>query len=449
MTPKLQQAIKLLQLSTLELTAEIYQAMEANPLLDAEEIAEDTPPTQRPEAKEDQRAEGPTTWESSLYPSRGRDKLSPREMALELAAADDGGLREHLRWQLDLGHYSKRDRVIAESIVDAVGDDGYLTESPDEIYRCLSQAVMLDYDEMQAVLHRVQHLDPVGVACADVRECLQIQLGELDGDSEGLAAAQAIVAEHLELLSRQDMVKLRRLLKVDEAEIRAACELIRSLDPKPGSRINSGRTEYITPDLVVYRDADRWRVRLEDYKLPRLHINHYYAGLIDKTSGSDASYIRGQLREARWFIKSLETRNDTLLRVGQYIIDRQAAFFDLGEEAMQPLVLREVAAFLDLHESTISRATSRKYLRCARGVFELKYFFSSHVPTVTGGACSATAIRAKIARMIATESARHPLSDASLAESLRDEGVAVARRTVAKYREAMAIPSSSHRKRLI
>lgn len=465
LTPQLQQAIKLLQLSTLELSAEINEALESNPMLemdegdsasdgdsnDASDQSEDYPAESDSDAGSDKLEPG-EDWElpvdSPLSADRPLNEPSHRDIALEMAAADEGGLAAHLRWQLNLTPFNHAEAALADVIIDALDEHGYLREPLDELLEAAGVAHRLDREEAEIVLHRLQHFDPLGVASRSLQECLLVQLRALPEDTPGRSLAERMVSECLEDLPRNDHGKLAKDLQEDKQAIAQAGELIRTLEPRPAGQISAEPVEYVRPDVAVVREQDRWVVRLEGQGLPALRINAYYASLCDSAGGSDASYLKAQMREARWFLKSLETRNDTLVRVAEAIVDRQQGFFDRGEEGMQPLVLREIAEAVELHESTISRATTRKYLRCPRGVFEFKYFFSSAVSTTDGGSASATAIRALIGRFIAAEDPSKPLSDAKLTEMLQERGIEVARRTVAKYRESLGIGSSSARKRL-
>ncbi|MEM9532528.1 MAG: RNA polymerase factor sigma-54 [Pseudomonadota bacterium] len=494
MTPQLQQAIKLLQLSSQELESELLEALESNPLLERDDLslngeaapledASSAPGDATPEAAarddsaaadsveatdpvatrpEDALDTTPETrsgdsddiiWEEryAAQPSaapgpRSNGEFSDRTLDIR---DDSDTLADHLLWQLNLSQANPRDAAIGVAIIDAIDDDGYLTEQIEAIQLSLLPELEVDLDEVQAMLHRIQRFDPLGVGAADLKECLAIQLSTLDEDTPGLRYARRLVEEGLDLLARQDIAALRRSLRASDEQLRRAIELVRSMEPRPGSLFAAGPTEYITPDVVVEKRAGIWLARLPEDQMPRLRVNDFYAGMIGRASKEDASYLRGQLQEARWLIKSLEARNETLLKVANAIVRYQSEFFERGPVAMKPLVLREVAETIDMHESTVSRVTTRKYMVTPRGVFEFKYFFSSHVGTSDGGEMSATAIQALIGRLIDEESPTKPLSDSKLAQLLNDQGIDVARRTVAKYREAMQIPSSSRRKRLM
>ena len=463
LTPQLRQAIRLLQLSSIELEAEINAALEANPLLERPEDAEPLPepPTDSPDAErndaeiaqandapEDEYAPEPD-WPEEEFGS-GSSKSSgedgERENVLGPITED---LQDHLLWQLNLTPMSNRDRNIGVALIEAVGEDGYLSEPLEAIQASLRPEVEAGLDEIEAVLHRVQRFDPLGVAARSLSESLGVQLSALDAtETPGLALAQQVVASHLEALAKAGPEKLAAQLGVAAEDMHVAVALVRSLDPRPGAQISSQPAEYVTPDAYAYRHNGVWRVGLAPGCRPQLGINRHYESLIARASKGDASYLRGQLQEARWLIKSLLTRADTVQRVAGCIVKHQTGFLEHGPEAMRPLVLREVAEELGLHESTISRVTTRKYLHTPRGTFEFKHFFSSSLATVDGGSASSTAIQAMIKRLIDQEDPRKPLSDARLADDLKGAGITVARRTVAKYREAMNIPSSNERQRL-
>ena len=491
MTPQLQQAIRLLQLSTLELQTEVQQALESNPLLELTEEGEgeaDVVDLPGGEGKseslngdddmaatmglsseiavpinEDEAATGSmtgdipeelpvdTNWED-VYDSGGLGATGAEAdtRVFEMQDSPAESLRDHLVWQMDLTPFSDTDRAIAAAIIDAVDDDGYLTAPLEEIQQGLEEGLEAELDEVAAVLRRIQNFDPPGVAARDLRECLLIQLQQLPADTSMLAEAKRLVGEYLPLLGNRDYAQLTRRLKLDERALQEVIDLIQTLNPRPGSSVATGQAEYIIPDVIVRKRNGTWRVELNEEAVPRLRINKQYAGLIRRAdSSSDNTYLKGQLQEARWFLKSLQSRHETLLKVASCIVERQRGFLEHGEEAMKALVLHDVAEAVGMHESTISRVTTKKYMWTPRGIFELKYFFSSHVTTAAGGACSSTAIRALIKKLVAAENRRKPLSDSKIASLLCDQGINVARRTVAKYREAMAIPPSNERKQLV
>lgn len=459
LTPQLQQAIRLLQLSRLELELELNTALESNPLLDMEtsEAVEASEAdgggdaAETPETAAETPAETPENEEPPLDIEVERDEYrsaAPDEDGLEAQDAEVEDLRDHLLWQLNLTPMSPRDRAIAATIVEAIDDDGYLSESDESIRDALATLHTVTLDEIQAVRRRVQLFDPVGVASRSLKECLAVQLEVLDPATPGLALARILVAEHLEALARQDRARLCQRLHVEESAFETALALIRGLTPKPGASYASTSADYVAPDAYARKVGGRWQVALAPGCQPRLGINEHYASLIAKARREDANYLKGQLQEARWLIKSLKTRAETMLKVATSIVRAQEAFLEFGPEAMRPLVLKDVAEEVGMHESTISRVTTRKYLHTPRGTFEFKYFFSSGVTTVDGGAASATAIQAMIRKLIDEEQPAKPLSDQVLATELNRRGINVARRTVAKYREALNIPSSNDRSRL-
>lgn len=469
LTPQLRQAIRLLQMSTVELEAELTEAIESNPLLERAEDAEphaagaDEPST----TQESDPAAEPAS-ESGGDDAAAEILESPLDYEpdwdVETGASGSGGdsderleslqgtatasLHDHLLWQLGLSHLSARDQAIGRALIDAIGDDGYLLEDFDSVRATLRPEIEAEADELQAVLTHIQQFDPLGVGARSLAECLCVQLRALADDSSAWTLAQKVAQAHLEDLARLGTLKLAQLLKIDAERVAEAVALLRRLDPKPGASYGGERVEYVAPDAYAWRQAGAWRVSLAPGCLPRVGINRQYEAMIGVAARGDASYLRGQLQEARWLIRSLETRADTILRVAECIVRQQSAFLEHGPEAMRPLVLREIAEELDLHESTISRVTTRKYLHTPRGTFEFKHFFSSGVSTVDGGSASSTAIQAMIKRLIDAESPRKPLSDARLTALLQAEGITVARRTVAKYREAMNIPSSNERQRV-
>ncbi|MGN2254458.1 RNA polymerase factor sigma-54 [Frateuria sp. GZRe12] len=463
LTPQLQQAIRLLQLSQLELEAELRQIAEGNPLLEFEE--ESAPGETEEESFSAAPVEAPTVdhnaddaadWGEADAPaeapidfslgssapsgSRGDEDFEPQNAAPET-------LQEHLLWQLNLSPFNTRQRLIATVIIDALNADGYLAEGIEGVLAALPADLDATSDEVETVRRQLQRFDPTGIASLDLRDCLRVQLEQFDAATPHRGLALQIVAGELELLARNDIAKLARKLRASEEEVAAAALLIRSLDPRPGAALDATPVEYVAPDVYAYKEGNRWKVSLNPDCQPRLGLNQHYCSLIAQARGEDASWMRGQLQEARWLIKSLESRAETLLKVADAIVRRQSAFLDYGPEAMHPLVLREVAEEVGMHESTISRVTTRKYIHTPRGTFELKYFFSSGVSTEDGGGASATAIQAMIKKLIDGEDTRKPLSDQALAEELNRKGIQVARRTVAKYREALRIPSSSERQR--
>lgn len=459
MTPQLQQAIRLLQLSTLELRGEIQEALESNPLLELEEPSEDTETEAREAvngAESTDNSENVDAAEGEWLDVRNALPVTPNtpdgpDSEVPETATDN--LHDYLIWQLRLTHVSDADFAIANALIDAIDDDGYLTDTLDNIHKTVVEDPDDDFEveisEVEAVMHQIQALDPPGVCTRDLRECLLLQLRNMPESTPSRDEAIDLVDQYLDLLARRELDALRRKTRLSEDELAEAIDLIRSLNPRPGGQIGNTETHYVTPDIFVSKQQGRWQVSLNPDSSPKLKINPYYAGLAGNLSDREqVSYLKGQLQEARWLLKSLQTRNETLLKVGQCIVDHQQEFLEQGDEAMKPLVLREVAEQVEMHESTISRVTTRKYMHTPRGIFEFKYFFSSHLATTDGGECSSTAIRAMIQKIVSEEEPGKPLSDNKISKLLLDRGINVARRTVAKYREAMAIPPSSERKRL-
>ncbi len=455
LTPQLQQAIKLLQLSTLDLQQTIEETLESNPLLEREEdFTEDmhgdtvdfSAETALPDNSDDLPVD--TRWED-LLPSSAPAAAPPGNDESGFAERDatPESLHSHLLWQLNTTRFSDVDHTIALAIIDAVDANGRLTQTPEELLASLGDEE-LELDEVMAVLHRLQHFEPTGVFAEDLRECLLLQLRQMSPETPYRDIAGALVSRYLDQIATAEPRQLARRLRVDENDLLAALGLIRSLDPMPGASVGEDTTEYITPDIFVKRVNGFWRVELNPDVAPKLRINPAYAGLASQSnSESDKNYVRDNLQEARWFMKSLQSRNETLLKVASKIVEHQRQFLDVGEEAMRPLILADIAQQIDMHESTISRATTRKYMHTPRGVYELKYFFSSHVATAEGGECSSTAIKALIKKLVQSENAK-TLSDSKLCTLLKEQGVIVARRTVAKYREQLNIPPSNERKRL-
>ncbi len=476
MTPQLQQAIKLLQLSTLELQQEIQEVLDSNLMLEVAEEGEEfqqQSTTETASERLNDHEEGqaqeqdsgnlemesiPTdlpvdsAWDDiydniQMSPSSGSYNDDDREF--EISDTSSESLQDHLRWQMQMTPFSDTDMIIAEAIIDAINDDGFLSMDVEEILKELPEEMEVELDEVNAVLHRIQYFDPPGVGARDLRESLLLQLKQLAVDSPLKDAAIDLIQNHFDLLANRDFPQLLRRLKIEEEELKAIITMVQSLNPRPGSQITANKPEYIVPDVIVRKVKDKWKVELNPDAAPRLRINPHYASLIKQVNNSsDTNYLKNHLQEARWFIKSLASRNETLLKVASCIVERQRAFLEYGEEAMKALVLHDIAEAVDMHESTISRVTTKKYMHTPRGIYELKYFFSSHVSTSDGGECSATAIRALIKKLVSAESPDKPLSDSKLASILSDQGINVARRTVAKYREAMSIPPSNERKRL-
>ncbi|EFO1267961.1 RNA polymerase factor sigma-54 [Escherichia albertii] len=463
MTPQLQQAIRLLQLSTLELQQELQQALESNPLLEQIDTHEeiDTRETQDSETldaadaleQKEMPEELPldASWDT-IYtagtPSGTSGDYIDDELPIYQGETTQT-LQDYLMWQVELTPFSDTDRAIATSIVDAVDETGYLTVPLEDILESMGDDE-IDIDEIEAVLKRIQRFDPVSVAAKDLRDCLLIQLSQFDKTTPWLEEARLIISDHLDLLANHDFRTLMRVTRLKEDVLKEAVNLIQSLDPRPGQSIQTGEPEYVIPDVLVRKHNGRWTVELNSDSIPRLQINQHYASMCNSArNDGDSQFIRSNLQDAKWLIKSLESRNDTLLRVSRCIVEQQQAFFEQGEEYMKPMVLADIAQAVEMHESTISRVTTQKYLHSPRGIFELKYFFSSHVNTEGGGEASSTAIRALVKKLIAAENPAKPLSDSKLTSLLSEQGIMVARRTVAKYRESLSIPPSNQRKQLV
>jgi RNA polymerase sigma-54 factor len=484
MTPQLQQAIRLLQLSTLDLQQEIQEALESNPLLEipedeSHEIGDDQTDgfdgindgqelektasenfddgtelgsTEVANIPDDLPVD--TQWDD-LLPSASASAPAPsadENFEGDIGATNTGSdsLREQLLWQLGLTRLSDTDRLIALSIIDATDDNGRLLLTDEDIYNSLENDIEIDPDEVVAVLHRLQQFEPSGVCARSLQECLQIQLNHLPASTPWLDQAKLIIGRYLKQLATSDYAQILRRTRLQEHELKDVLNLIQSLDPNPGHTAVPEEIEYIVPDVFVSKKDGRWLVELNPDIAPKLRINNNYASLIKRADNSaDNMFLRDNLQEARWFLKSLHNRNETLMKVATRIVEHQRNFLEYGAEAMKPLVLHDIAAAIEMHESTISRATTNKYMHTPRGIFELKYFFSSHVATSTGGECSSTAIRALIKKLVAAENPRKPLSDNKITLLLQEQGVSVARRTIAKYRDTLFIPPSNERKRLV
>ena len=491
MTPQLQQAIKLLQLSTLELQQEIQEVLESNPLLELDEKAQADSASEQNNLEEayssnsnEEKSDQPTN-DGSEEQLASIDEIStteameksdiPEELNIDTtweesysagvsntgavsSPADDftyqgettDSIQDHLLWQMELTPFTDTDKTIAIAIIEAVDDAGYLTVSPEDILESVGTEG-LELDEVEAVLKRINMFDPIGVAARSIPDCLLIQLNQFSADTPYLEESKLIINDHIDLLGNRDYRQLMRKTKLKEDQLREVMRLIQSLNPRPGDTVIKGDDQYVIPDVTVEKKNGRWVVELNSDTAPKLSINQQYAAMSKtmKSSTNDGQFIRSNLQEAKWFIKSLESRNDTLLKVSNCIVQRQQGFLEHGAEAMRPMVLNDIAEAVDMHESTISRVTTQKYMHTPRGIFELKYFFSSHVSTENGGECSSTAIRSLIKKLILAETPAKPLSDSKMADLLAEQGIKVARRTIAKYRESLAIPPSNQRKSLL
>jgi RNA polymerase sigma-54 factor len=476
LTPQLQQAIRLLQLSALELEQEVQLQLDSNPLLEAMDEqgvgdhdsreqadiraqADDASPIdldqQMSQTQLGEDLPVDTQWDD-IYTHQSTALATPEFEEREDNRSSGDSIWDQLRWQLNLSPFTPIDKLMAECIIDGIDERGYLEASLEEILEATQNhldALGIDEEvemsELEVVLKRIQHFDPVGVGARDLCECLRIQLHALPAQTPERAAALKLL-EHHDLLVSNDITRLMRLTHLDHDALRLALNLIKSLDPYPGLKFQDSEQEHQLPDIIVRKHNDRWEVQLNTDILPRLRVNPFYAGMIRRADSSpDNQYLRQHMQEARNFIKSVDERHKTLLKVSTCIVEHQRAFLEHGPEAMKPLILRDIADETELHESTVSRVTTQKFMLTPRGLFELKYFFSSHVGTSTGGECSSTAIRAMIKKMVAEENPRKPLSDNTIAERLQASGIDVARRTVAKYRESLNIASSNERKRLL
>ncbi len=460
MTPQLQQAIKLLQMSSLDLQQEITRVLEENPLLEREdeieqvsESSENSIPEQETPVDSIEVAIE-TDWSDTnhfdLNRPMTRTASDDEYDSFENRTSENLTLADHLLWQLNLMPLTERDMLIARVLVDSINSDGFLDADLDEITQALAEELEdLEHDEVECVLHQIQSLDPVGIGARGIAESLKIQLAALGLLGGDVSLPLKLVQNHLELLTKKDRAGLKRLLNCNDEELDTALELIRSLDPKPGSHIGGSDPEYVTPDLIVRRSVEGWVVELNPDALPRVGINQTYQNFIksgDKSETND--YLKSQLQEARWFVKSLKSRAETLLKVGTCIVQEQIEFFEKGPVAMRPMVLADIADRVEMHESTISRVTTQKYMHTPRGTLELKYFFSSHVGTDGGGEASSTAIKEHMKELINHENPKKPLSDNKLSQMLSERGFKVARRTIAKYREMLGISGSSERKQL-
>jgi len=464
LTPQLQQSIRLLQLSTLELNAVVERLLQENPLLEKaeEEDAAALPAAFTP---------GLSTSAATETPGDGLDTSSAADLDLTSGAASDGSdwgsasgagdddddrfipqqvatssLRDHLNEQVALLNLPLRDRQIVSALIDAVDEDGYLTTSLEELLELFPEELGIDADELSIGLKHLQHLEPAGVGGRDAAECLALQLKGMPECTPFRTEALKLVEHHLPLLAARDFGKLKRLLHTDDDGLRGARALIMSLNPRPGAEFATTEANYVIPDVVVRKLRGRWVAALNEAAMPKLRLNRIYADILTRNRESSNQQLAAQLQEAKWLIRNVQQRFETILRVSQAIVDRQRHFFDHGEVAMRPMVLREIAEILNLHESTISRVTTQKYMLTPRGTYELKYFFGSHVATDTGGAASATAIRALIKQLIGAEDPKAPLTDSRIADLLGDQGIVVARRTIAKYRESLQIPPVNLRK---
>ncbi len=456
LTPQLQQSIRLLQLSTVELEQEIEQILHENPLLEREDdtptyagteqpVIESLPDQFGPQGVEAESMRADREFSAPAAPRDDDDEPAERQNAAAV------GLREHLLAQLGQMQLSARDRALAGMLAEALDDDGYLTQSLDEVLALLPPELDIELEKLHLALRMLQACEPPGIAARNLAECLLLQIHQLPPSPER-SLAQRIVGQHMDLLASRDFSGLKRICRCDDEDLKYARDLILGLNPRPGAAFSTADIRYVTPDVILRKLRNKWQVHVNPSAVPRLKLNRLYADILSRERGRAVTGDNGglftQLQEAKWLLKNVQQRFETIERVAQAIVDRQRHFFDYGEVAMRPLVLREIADKLGLHESTISRVTTNKYLLTPRGIFELKYFFGSHVTTDTGGACSSTAIRALIRLLVTAEDLKKPLSDSKIATVLGQQGIVVARRTIAKYREALKIPPANLRKSL-
>jgi RNA polymerase sigma-54 factor len=444
MTPQLQQAIRLLQLPVLDLNAQIQEALEENIMLEMEDLP-DVPQTSNETTAEVETIRAEDSWLSSQERQLQDGGWNGEGRPISDFADESGqSLQEHLLWQLEIEDFTPRQTVIGEAIIDSINDDGYLTVELEEVVGYIDDNAAVSLEEVEETLAKIQRFDPIGIAARSIPECLTLQLQQLDAATPGLSLAIKLVTDKLDLVASRDYGELRRSMRTSEEELHDALALVKSCNPKPGLAVSAAAAEYVIPDVFVRKVDGRWQVEISPTGVPRLSVNQQYARLL-RGSG-DHAVLRTQLQEARWLIRSLEIRNETVAKVATSIVARQTEFLEHGDEAMKPMVLRDIAEEIGMHESTISRVTTNKYMHTPRGVFEFKYFFSSHLSSASGEDQSSTSVRAKIRKFIGAENPAKPLSDSKIANLLAEEGISVARRTVAKYREAMNIASSSDRR---
>jgi len=444
MTPQLQQAIRLLQLPILDLNAQIQEALEENIMLEMEDMP-DVPRTDANSTAEVETIKADELWQTRAA-ERTQDSGWNGEGRPISEFADESGetLHEHLYWQLEIESFTAREALIGEALVDSINDDGYLIADVEDIVTSVVAQPSISLQEAEQVLFKIQRLDPVGVGARSLSECVMRQIEQLDPETPGYQLALDVADGHLDLVASRSYGELRRGLRTSEENLHEALALVKACNPKPGLAVSPAAAQYVIPDVFIRKIDGRWQVEISPTGVPKLSVNQQYANLL-RGSGEHA-VLKTQLQEARWLIRSLEIRNETLLKVATSIVSRQVHFFEHGEEAMKPMVLRDIAEEIGMHESTISRVTTNKFMHTPRGVFEFKYFFSSHLASASGEDQSSTSVRAKIRKLIGAENPAKPLSDSKITKILKDEGISVARRTVAKYREAMNIPSSSDRR---
>lgn len=493
MTPQLQQAIKLLQLSSIDLEAEIQEALESNPLLEVEQPQDYEGPSDKADGSDssnsstesnsdkstreekdtsetlksetiDSEMDTDTQWEDWGYVSQASSTRTDEGDHFEYQGETSDSLRDILLWQVNMSKLSETDITIATILIDSIDESGFMKAEISDVMEMLNeqaleesqdnvvdQDLLVQADEVEAVLHYIQSFEPAGIAARSLQECLLIQLNRLVLKSTEIELAKKVITSQFEFLANRNYRQVMKNLRLNESQLKKAMDIIQALDPRPGNQLNQNSAQYIKPDVYVRKNkSGEWQVELNAESTPTLKINKDYAALIKRAdNSSDNQFIKNNYQDAKWFIKSLLSRNDTLLKVATSIVEKQIGFLEYGEEAMKPLILHDIAEEVEMHESTISRVTTQKFMHTPKGIFELKYFFSSHVSTASGGECSSTAIRAVIKKLVAAENQAKPLSDSKIATLLKEQGIKVARRTVAKYRESMSIPPSNERKALI
>jgi len=464
LTPQLQQAIRLLQLSTQDIHQEVAQMLDENPMLELTEesapgIFSHEPPPSAPRQEDAGEAEAShaddrgaddfgneqadwNTGSGTVHSTDDEDENYPEQAAGQIS------LREYLHDQLATSPLEGKDRQVVGLLIDALDENGYLAQDLEELVELLPAELDITLDDLETALVQLQHLDQPGLGARSLGECLALQLKALPEDTPQRDLAIRLVSNHLDLLAAHDFARIKKLLRSSDDELRAAQHLITDLNPKPGAEFNQSVADYVVPDVIVEKHQGKWRARLNAEAIPKLRVNQVYANILQQRNGKNSSQLATQLQEAKWLIKNLQQRFETILRVAQAIVDRQGNFFEHGEIGMRPLVLREIADALELHESTVSRSTTQKFMLTPRGIYEFKHFFGSGLATESGGTCSSTAIRELIKQMVSAEDARKPLTDSRMSEILAQQGIVVARRTIAKYREAMNILPVNLRKSL-
>ncbi len=464
LTPQLQQAIRLLQLSTLDMHQEVARMLEENPMLEVEDestareypLESSSPTTTSSEESSQDHSDNddrgaddfgnePADWNTGGGMARGEDD---EDEAFPEQAAEQASLRAHLHSQLSISSIEGKDRKVVGLLIDALDENGYLAQNLEELAELLPDELEITLDDLETALVQLQHLDQPGLGARNLGECLELQLKALPEDTPNRELAIRLVSHHLDLLAAHDFTKIKKLLRCSDDELRSAQQLIVCLNPKPGAEFGHSIADYVVPDVIVEKHKNKWRVKLNAEALPKLRVNKIYANILQQRGENTSSQLATQLQEAKWLIKNLQQRFDTILRVAEAIVERQSDFFEHGEISMRPLVLREIADALELHESTISRSTTQKYMLTPRGIYEFKHFFCSSLATNSGGTCSSTAIRELIKKLVSEEDIRKPLTDSRMSEILAQQGIVVARRTIAKYREALHILPVNLRKSL-